>query len=121
MKDRITAALLAFFLGGFGVHKFYLGRRRQGLLYAIFAITGIPFLIAFIDAVLYLVMDEREFDLKYNPGSSAALQGPANPHEQVMAQAELLLKFKQLHTAGAITDEEFEAAKRRALGMREPS
>ncbi len=116
MKDRITAALLAFFLGGFGVHKFYLGRRTQGILYALFAITGIPFLIAFIDSVLYMVMDQRDFDAKYN-----SAQLTENPHQQVIAQADLLLKFKELHTAGAITDDEFEAAKRRALGMREPS
>lgn len=125
MKDRITAALLAFCLGGFGVHKFYLGRRRQGLLYALFAITGIPFLIGFIDSVLYLVMDEREFDAKYNaesyPGTDAGLHLAPSPHQQVLDQANLLLKFKELHTAGAITDDEFEAAKRKALGLREPS
>ena len=30
-KSRIAAALLAFFLGGFGVHKFYLGKIGQGI------------------------------------------------------------------------------------------
>ena len=28
-KSRITAALLAFFLGGIGIHKFYLGKALQ--------------------------------------------------------------------------------------------
>jgi ribosomal protein L37E len=31
-KSRIAAALLAFFLGGFGAHKFYLGKIGQGFL-----------------------------------------------------------------------------------------
>ncbi|MEA1568161.1 NINE protein, partial [Salmonella enterica] len=38
-KSRIAAALLAFFLGGFGVHKFYLGKIGQGFLYLIFCWT----------------------------------------------------------------------------------
>ena len=27
MKDKTTAAILAFFLGGLGAHKFYLGKK----------------------------------------------------------------------------------------------
>ena len=41
-KSRIAAALLAFFLGGFGVHKFYLGKIGQGFLYLIFAGHSYP-------------------------------------------------------------------------------
>ena len=33
MKDKTTAAILAFFLGGFGVHKFYLGESGLGIIY----------------------------------------------------------------------------------------
>lgn len=116
MKDRLTAGVLALVLGGLGVHKFYLGRTGQGILYLLFFWTFIPAIIGFIEGILYLVMEQSAFDAKYNKAKLAP-----SPHEQVMAQADLLLKFKQLHTAGAITDEEFEAAKRRALGMREPS
>ncbi|RWS84834.1 hypothetical protein DN462_24860 [Citrobacter freundii] len=39
-KSRIAAALLAFFLGGFGVHKFYLGKIGQGFLYG--GVSGNP-------------------------------------------------------------------------------
>ena len=31
-KNRIVAAVLAFFLGSFGVHKFYLGKSGSGLI-----------------------------------------------------------------------------------------
>ncbi|MEZ4462632.1 MAG: TM2 domain-containing protein [bacterium] len=36
MKDKTTAFLLAWFLGGFGIHKFYLGENGAGLLYLLF-------------------------------------------------------------------------------------
>ncbi|WP_218966776.1 TM2 domain-containing protein [Snodgrassella alvi] len=35
-KSRIVAALLAFFLGGLGIHKFYLNQNLQGILYLVF-------------------------------------------------------------------------------------
>lgn len=64
-KSRVAAALLAFFLGGFGVHKFYLGRIGQGFLYLIFCWTFIPSLIAFIEFIIYLCSSDEEFAKKY--------------------------------------------------------
>ncbi len=37
VKDRTVAVVLAFFLGGFGVHKFYLGNNLAGVLYLLFS------------------------------------------------------------------------------------
>jgi len=64
-KSRIAAALLAFFLGGFGVHKFYLGRIGQGFLYLIFFWTFIPAFIAFIEFIIYLCESDETFARKY--------------------------------------------------------
>lgn len=64
-KNKIVAALLAFFFGGFGVHKFYLGQIGQGVLFLLFFWTIIPFIIAFIESILYLVMSDQEFARKY--------------------------------------------------------
>lgn len=64
-KSRITAALLAFFLGGFGVHKFYLGRTGAGILYLLFFWTFIPAFIAFIEFIIYLTMSDEAFTAKY--------------------------------------------------------
>jgi TM2 domain-containing membrane protein YozV len=64
-KSRIAAALLAFFLGGFGVHKFYLGQVGLGLLYLVFFWTIIPSIIAFIEFVLLLVMSDERFSRQY--------------------------------------------------------
>ncbi|MEN9465924.1 MAG: hypothetical protein RL217_2105 [Pseudomonadota bacterium] len=64
-KNRLAAALLALFLGGFGVHKFYLGRIGWGLVYLLFCWTFIPSLVAFIEFILLLVMSDEEFARKY--------------------------------------------------------
>jgi TM2 domain-containing membrane protein YozV len=65
-RSKVVAALLAFFLGGLGVHKFYLGKTGQGIIYLIFVWTFIPSVIAFIEFIMYLVMSEDSFDRKYN-------------------------------------------------------
>jgi len=64
-KSRVAAALLAFFLGAFGVHKFYLGRIGVGFLYLIFFWTFIPAIIAFIEFIIYLTMSDEAFAAKY--------------------------------------------------------
>lgn len=64
-KNRVAAALLAFFLGGFGVHKFYLGQIGWGFVYLIFCWTFIPAIVAFIEAIVYLSMSDDAFSRKY--------------------------------------------------------
>ena len=64
-KSKIAAALLAFFLGGFGVHKFYLGQVGRGVLYLLFFWTFIPSIIAFIEFIIFLTMSDEEFNRKY--------------------------------------------------------
>jgi TM2 domain-containing membrane protein YozV len=64
-KSRITAALLAFFLGGFGLHKFYLGKVFQGILYVLFSWTFIPTIIAWIEGASYLLMSDYRFARKF--------------------------------------------------------
>jgi len=65
-KTRMTAVVLAFFLGGLGVHKFYLGRTLLGVLYLVFCWTLIPSCIAFIEFIMLLIMSDHDFDMKYN-------------------------------------------------------
>lgn len=64
-KNRIVAALFAFFLGGFGAHKFYLGKIWLGVLYLIFSWTFIPVIISIIEGILFLIMSDRDFNSKY--------------------------------------------------------
>lgn len=55
--NKISYALFAFFLGGFGAHKFYAGKTAQGFLYLIFFWTFIPGIIAFIEFILALAKE----------------------------------------------------------------
>lgn len=64
-KNRVTAALLAFFLGGIGAHKFYLGSVGWGIVYLVFCWTFIPALAAFIEFIIYLTMSDEAFAAKY--------------------------------------------------------
>ena len=68
MKSKVAAALLAFFFGSFGVHRFYLGQAGKGIIYLLFCWTAIPGIIAIVDCVLFLLMDEQKFNNKYNEG-----------------------------------------------------
>lgn len=64
-KSRGVAILLALFLGGLGAHKFYLGQPIWGILYLIFCWTFIPSLIAFIEAIGYMLTSSATFARRY--------------------------------------------------------
>jgi TM2 domain-containing membrane protein YozV len=66
MKSKFTTALLAFFLGGLGIHRFYLGQNGMGILYLIFCWTFIPAMISLIDFFVFIFMSEDRFNHKYN-------------------------------------------------------
>lgn len=44
-KSKIAAALLAFFLGGFGVHRFYMGQKKQGFMQLGGTLIGIALIV----------------------------------------------------------------------------
>lgn len=81
MKKKHTTALLAFFFGVLGLHRFYLNQKPLGFLYFAFFVISIiitantfppiPFflmaiVIAIMDGILFAVMPKSEFNKKYN-------------------------------------------------------
>ncbi|MDD6205216.1 TM2 domain-containing protein [Succinivibrio sp.] len=52
--NKVGYVLLAFFLGGIGIHKFYAGHILLGFIYLIFCWTFIPGFIAFIEFIIGL-------------------------------------------------------------------
>lgn len=78
-KSKVAAGLLAIFLGGLGIHKFYLGYSTAGLIMLLVSVVGSLFtacisaivigVIALIEGILYLTCDDEEFYYKYEKGS----------------------------------------------------
>lgn len=78
MKNKIVAAFLALFAGMFGVHRFYLQRWWQGVMYMALSFITImisieegpvfliPMVLGLVDALLFFVMPTEDFDEKYN-------------------------------------------------------
>lgn len=59
-NDRVIGAILAIFLGDFGIHHFYSGDTSHGIWHLVFFWTGIPGLIGFIEGIIWLV-DEGSY------------------------------------------------------------
>jgi TM2 domain-containing membrane protein YozV len=68
-RNKLVAALLAFFIGPLGVHRFYLGRIGSGIAMLVLSCTVIGLAVtipwAIIDMIRYLVMSDREFAERY--------------------------------------------------------
>jgi TM2 domain-containing membrane protein YozV len=75
-KQKMTAALLAFFLGGFGVHHFYLGSSTSGIItLALVVVTcGAAGLLPFIEFIMLITMSDEDFDAKYNHREPEAME-----------------------------------------------
>ncbi|EJM74309.1 TM2 domain-containing protein [Pseudomonas sp. GM55] len=76
-SKKIPALLLAFFLGAFGAHKFYLGYTKQAMIMLLvflfgWILLGIPSfiigIIAFVEFIIYLTKSEEDFEQTYVVG-----------------------------------------------------
>lgn len=63
-KSKLVASLLALFLGGLGIHRFYLGQ-WWGLFYLLFVWTFIPSCVAFIEGIVFLCTRDAQWESKY--------------------------------------------------------
>jgi TM2 domain-containing membrane protein YozV len=65
-KNKIVAALLAIFLGSFGIHKFYLGQVGWGIVYLLLFWSSLSMILGFIEGIYYLTMSDKDFAAKYS-------------------------------------------------------
>ena len=79
-KDEVIGVLLAFFLGGFGAHHFYLRRFGLGTVYLLFFWTGIPALVALVECFL-MPGRVRRYNLEQHLLLSAELGEPLTMHD----------------------------------------
>ena len=71
-RDEVVGILLALFLGGFGVHHFYLRRTGLGILYACFSWSPIPWILGCIEC-FFMPARVREFNAIQAAGIAGAL------------------------------------------------
>jgi TM2 domain-containing membrane protein YozV len=77
-KSKVAAGLLGLFLGSLGVHKFYLGYSKEGVIMLLASIlgglvtcgaaAGVVYMIGFIEGIIYLTKTDEEFDRIYARG-----------------------------------------------------
>jgi TM2 domain-containing membrane protein YozV len=116
LQQRQVAIVLAFagvVLPVAGLHKFYLGQHRWGLVYLLLSWTPIPHVAAAIEAVWYLVQpDVVAAELSLTNSDSVATLSPATPIVQL---TEGIRQLEQLRVDGLITEYEFEQKRRQFL------
>ncbi len=130
MKSKTTATVLCFFLGAFGIHRFYLGQTGLGILYLVFCWTFVPAFIALIDFIGFLLMSEEAFNQKYNltalilksqqttPSNNVntvAINMGNSPNSSANSSSEEIKKLYELKEKGIITQEEFDLKKKTIL------
>ena len=78
-KSKVAAGLLGIFLGGFGVHKFYLGYTTPAIVMLAVTVGGgclalfvigllfawVPSLIGLIEGIIYLTKSDEDFHDTY--------------------------------------------------------
>ena len=68
-RNKYVAAIIAFFAGPLGIHRFYLGRTGSGIAMLILTCTIVGLIVsipwAIVDMIRYLVMSDREFAERY--------------------------------------------------------
>lgn len=70
-KDKLVAGLLAIFIGTLGIHKFYLGYTKSGVIMLLVSLltfgvgATVMAVIALIEGILYLTKSDAEFYQTY--------------------------------------------------------
>jgi len=70
-KDKkLIAGLLGIFLGSLGVHKFYLGYTKEGVIQLVITVVtcGFGSILGLIEGILYLTKSDDEFVSTYVVG-----------------------------------------------------
>ena len=65
IRQKLIAGALAICLGSFGAHKFFMGKTKTGIVYALFCWTGLPALVGFVEGIRYIVMPAEDFFHQY--------------------------------------------------------
>lgn len=128
MKNKTTAGLLALFLGGWGVHYFYIGNNNKAVAYLLVTIFGLGVgafvieIMSIIDAIGFFSMTDEEFEKIYignerenSVGSNNQKKTANNVNDELTEKYQKLKRYKELLDMNAITEEDFSELKNKIL------
>ena len=70
-EKKVVAGILGILLGGLGIHKFYLGYTKEGIIQIILSFAcGIGAIIGLIEGIMYLTKSDEEFVATYITGKN---------------------------------------------------
>jgi TM2 domain-containing membrane protein YozV len=65
-KSKVVAGILAILIGALGIHKFYLGYTKEGIIMIVLScLCGVGGIIGLIEGIIYLVKSDEEFEETY--------------------------------------------------------
>ncbi|PBJ12887.1 TM2 domain-containing protein [Flavobacterium sp. ACN6] len=68
-NKKVISAILAILLGYLGIHKFYLGYTKEGVIQLLLGLLfGLGGLIGIIEGIIYLTKSDEEFYQTYQAG-----------------------------------------------------
>lgn len=68
-NKKVVAGILAILIGALGIHKFYLGYTKEGIIQLLLGLMcGIGGVIGIIEGILYLTKTDEEFYQTYQVG-----------------------------------------------------
>lgn len=69
-EKKVVAGILGILLGGLGIHKFYLGYTKEGIIQLVIGVVtcGIGGILGLIEGIMYLTKSDEEFVATYITG-----------------------------------------------------
>ena len=67
-EKKIVAGILGILLGGLGIHKFYLGYTKEGVIQLILGFLCVGSIIGLIEGIIYLTKSDEDFVKTYITG-----------------------------------------------------
>ena len=76
-EKKMVSGILAILLGALGIHKFYLGYQKEGIIMLVVSVVGSPLcgiptaivgIVGLIEGIIYLTKTDQEFVDTYITG-----------------------------------------------------